>query len=185
MRTFPELIAIEVPAPVYTKPHKLIDYNAQFTTIEFITMIRKIDEDIKTAMKDKDAIKLQVLRSLKSEIKNAEIRKGTLGNPLQESEILGLIRKQVKQREDSIAQFEKGNRLDLVEKEQGEKTILESYLPKPLSEAIINSLIDQAITLTGATTKKEMGKVIKLATELSGGRVDGKTLSTLISQKLN
>lgn len=143
-----------------------------------------IEEEIKKAMRNKEVSRLQVLRALKSEITNTSLRKGSIDADVSDLEILVIVRKQVKQRQDSIEQFKKGNRLDLVEKELMEMVILEGFLPKPLTEKEIGIIVEQAILETDATTKKDMGRVMKRATELADGRVDGKALSTLISIKL-
>jgi len=144
-----------------------------------------IEQEIKTAMRNKDVIRLQVLRALKSEMTNASLRKGNVETVLTEMEILGIIRKGVKQREESAAQFMAGNRPELVEKELIELKILENFLPKPLSDMEIENIVMQAIAQSGAQTKKEMGKAMKIATEIAAGRIDGKVLSTLISSALS
>ncbi len=144
----------------------------------------RIPEDIKTAMKAKDATALNALRALKSSLTNAAIEKGGLGTALEESEVLALVRKQIKQRLDSCEQFEKAGRPELVVTEKAEIEILSRYLPAALSEEQLLGVIEQAIAETGATGKADMGKVMKRAQELAEGRADGKLLSAAVMKRL-
>jgi len=145
----------------------------------------QISEDIKTAMRAKDSVALNALRALKSAVTNAAIEKGGLGTVLDEPEILAVVRKQIKQRQDSIEQFEKADRPELAETEKSEITILSKYLPAALSEAQIIELVAKAIEETGAASKADMGKVMKRAQELCEGRADGKTLSAAVMSRLS
>eukprot|EP00903_Cladosiphon_okamuranus_P003786 g3784.t1 len=145
----------------------------------------QISEDIKTAMRAKDSLALNSLRALKSALTNAAIEKGGLGTELEEQEILAVIRKQIKQRQDSISQFEGAGRPELAEKEKQEITILSKYLPAALSEEEIEAIVEKAITESGASSKADMGKVMKAAQELADGRADGKTLSSAIMKRLS
>jgi len=145
----------------------------------------RIPEDLKSAMKAKDTLALNALRALKTALTNAAIEKGGLGTPLEESEVLAVIRKQIKQRQDSIEQFEKANRPELAATEKAEIAVLERYLPAALSAEEIAALVEQAVAETGATGKADMGKVMKLAQERSAGRADGKTLSQEILKRLS
>jgi uncharacterized protein YqeY len=120
----------------------------------------RIPEDIKTAMRAKDSLALNALRALKSALTNASIEKGGLGTPLEESEVLALVRKQIKQRLDSCEQFEKAGRAELAVTEKAEIEILSRYLPAALSEAELVTIVSQAISDTGATGKADMGKVM-------------------------
>ncbi len=147
-------------------------------------MKAQIMNDIKAAMKSKDKVALAALRALKTAMTNASIEKGNLETELTDAESMAVIRKQVKQRQDSIQQFEDNGRPELAESEKAEIKILNQYLPEPLTEAEVSALIEAAIAETGATSKKEMGQVMKLAQSKSEGRVDGKTLSQLIAKKL-
>lgn len=144
----------------------------------------RIPEDIKTAMKAKDSLALNALRALKSALTNASIEKGGLGTPLEESEVLALVRKQIKQRLDSCEQFEKAGRAELAVTEKSEIEILSRYLPAALSEAELVTIVSQAISDTGATGKADMGKVMKRAQELAEGRADGKLLSAVVRDKI-
>jgi uncharacterized protein YqeY len=144
-----------------------------------------ISEDIKTAMRAKDSTALNALRALKSALTNATIEKGGLGTELDEPESLAVIRKQIKQRQDSIEQFEKAGRTELADNEKAEITILSKYLPAALTEEQINGIVDQAIAETGAASKADMGKAMKRAQELSEGRADGKLLSAAVMKRLS
>ena len=145
----------------------------------------RIPEDIKTAMKAKDTVALNALRALKSALTNASIEKGSLGTVLEESEVLAVIRKQIKQRVDSCEQFEKAGRPELAATEKTEIEILSRYLPAGLNEEQLLAIIDQAISETGATGKADMGKVMKRAQELAEGRADGKLLSAAVMKRLS
>jgi len=142
-------------------------------------------EDLKTAMRAKDSVALNALRALKSALTNASIEKGGLGTILDEPEILAVVRKQIKQRQDSIDQFLKANRPELAQNETAEINILSKYLPAALTPEQIDQIVAQAIADTSASSKADMGKVMKRAQELSEGRADGKTLSSIISKLLS
>ena len=144
----------------------------------------QISDDIKTAMRAKDSTALNALRALKSAMTNAAIEKGGLGTVLDQPEALTVIRKQIKQRQDSIEQFEKAGRTELAENEKAEIAILSKYLPAALTEEQIIAIVDQAFSETGASSKADMGKVMKRAQELSEGRADGKILSAAVMKRL-
>ncbi len=147
-----------------------------------MSLKKKIMEDMKEAMKAKDMLKVSVLRLLNSEIKNKEIdKKGELSD----DEILAVIQKAVKQRKEAIEQYEKADRSDLAEKEKKELEILESYLPKPLSEGELNALIDEVIKEVGATSVKDMGKVMQAIMPKVRGRADGKLVNQLVRKRLS
>ena len=145
----------------------------------------QISEDIKTAMRAKDSVALNSLRALKSALTNAAIEKGGLGTELDEPETLAVVRKQIKQRQDSIEQFEKAGRAELAENEKAEIVILSKYLPAALTPEQIDGIVAQAISETGASSKADMGKVMKRAQELSEGRADGKILSGAVMKRLS
>lgn len=147
-----------------------------------MTLQDQIDEDLKSAMKAREAEKLAVLRMLKSAIKYAAIEKHGAEGKLEDQAALAVIRKQVKQRQDAIAGFEKGNRPELAAKEKSEMTVLETYLPKGLTPAELTALVQEAIAETGATSKAQFGAVMKAAQEKAGGRADGKALSEEIKR---
>lgn len=142
-----------------------------------------IQKDIVAAMKSKDEMKLSVLRMVKAAIQLKEVEKI---RKLDEQESLQLLQTLVKQRKESIDQFAKGGRQDLVEKEQKELTILENYLPAGACAAEMEAAITKAIAETGANSMKQMGAVVKAAkTALEGKTVDGKALSDLVRERLS
>lgn len=145
----------------------------------------RIPEDIKNAMRAKDSLALNALRALKSALTNAAIEKGGLGTELEESEVLAIIRKQIKQRIDSCQQFENAGRSELAVTEKAEIEILSRYLPAALTEEEMAAFIETAIADTGAIGKADMGKVMKRAQELAEGRADGKLLSAAVMKRLS
>lgn len=148
------------------------------------TTASRIPEDIKTAMRAKDATALNALRALKSALTNAAIEKGSLATVLEESEVLAVVRKQIKQRVDSCEQFEKAARPELAVTEKAEIEILSRYLPAAPTDAELAAIIEQAVAETAATGKADMGKVMKRAQELAEGRADGKQLSAAVMKRL-
>lgn len=142
----------------------------------------RIDNDLKEAMKQRDPIRVSTLRMLRAAIKNAAIEKRT--ESLEEADVLQIISKQVRQHEDSIEQFTKGGRTDLVEKESQELEILKSYLPPALSNEEIVAIVKEAIAEVGAQTRKDMGKVMKVCMEKVRGRADGKIVSRVVAEHL-
>ena len=142
----------------------------------------RIMEDYKKAMKEKEALKVSVLSFLRAELKNAAIDKKK--DKLEDAEVIAVVKKQVKQRQDSIEQFKAGGRQDLVEKETKELEILKSYLPQQLSEDKIREIIEEAVRETGACGPQDMGKLMKvLLPKLSGG-ADNKLVSELVKNRL-
>jgi uncharacterized protein len=142
----------------------------------------QINDDLKTAMKSGDKIRTQTLRSLKSAIKYAEIEAQA---DYDDSGVLGVIAKQAKQRRESIAEFEKGGRADLVAQEIAELTILEVYLPQQLSEEAIKAKAERVIAQLGATDARAIGQVMKqLMAELQG-QADGKVVNQVVRQLLS
>ncbi len=149
------------------------------------TVAAKVMDDLKAAMKAKDSVALTVLRALKSAMKNAAIEKGGADYELSESESLAVIRKQIKQRQDSAEQFGKAGRAELAENEQKEIAVLEGYLPAAMSEAEVEKLVEDTIAELGATSKADMGKVMKALQEKAAGRADGKVLSQAVAKRLS
>lgn len=145
---------------------------------------QQITEDMKSAMREKNTIALNTIRMLKSAVKNAAIEKGGADAELDEGEIIAVIRKEVKKRQDSIEQYEAADRKELADKEREEIVVLEAYLPQPLSAEEVEKLVDEAIAETGASSRKEMGQVMGLLNQRAAGRVDGKTLSQAVMAKL-
>jgi uncharacterized protein YqeY len=145
----------------------------------------QIDQDIKEAMKAKQPERLNVIRMLKSALKNLAIEKGGIHFELDDATALAVVRKEMKKRQDSIESFEKGNRPDLAAKEKSEAEILAAYLPKAMTPEEIAALVKDVIAESGATSKAQMGAVMKLATERAAGRADGKTLSAAVNSQLS
>jgi uncharacterized protein len=150
-----------------------------------MTLQEKIDSDLKEAMRAKEAERLSVLRMVKSAIMNAAIEKHGAGGKLADSDVVAVLRKQVKQRQDSVAGFEKGGRPELAEKEQREIGILSGYLPEPLTAEEVASIVRAAIAETGASSKAQMGQVMKIVNEKAAGRADGRTLSEAVQNALS
>ena len=144
----------------------------------------RIDSDLKDAMRAKDTTKLGVLRMLKSALKYAAIAKSDAEAQLSEAEAAQVIRKQAKQRQDSIESFEKGGRAELAKKEKEELSILNAYLPQAMSADELAKVVRETIGEVGATSKTQMGAVMKALQAKVAGRVDGKTLSTEVQKQL-
>lgn len=148
-----------------------------------MTLQERIDSDLKDAMRAKDAGKLAVLRMLKSAVKYAAIEKPD--GVLDDASATQVIRKQVKQRQDSIESFEKGGRPELAAKEKDEMEILNAYLPKGLSAEELSAMVRETIAEVGATSKAQMGAVMKALQAKAGGRADGKALSAEVQKQLS
>lgn len=149
-----------------------------------MTFQSRIDQDIKAAMLAREAAKLSVLRMLKSALMNAAIEKHGAGGALDDSDALAIVRKEVKKHQDSIEAFEKGGRPEMAATEKAEIEILNAYLPLALSSDEVTALVQAAIAEAGATSRKEMGAVMKLVNAKAAGRVDGRTLSTEVQKHL-
>lgn len=143
----------------------------------------KILDDIKNAMKNKEADRLSAIRFLQAAVKNREIE--LRPNAITDQDIMGVIKKMAKQRKDSIAEFEKAGRNDLADKEKFELGIMEEYLPAQMSADQVAKIVDEVIKATGATTQKQMGAVIKEVMAKTGGTADGKVISDLVRSKLS
>jgi len=142
----------------------------------------KVAADITAAMKARDAARLSALRMLKAAIMNKGVEKG---RDLEDAEVLQVVSSLVKQRRDSIEQFGKAGRTDLVDKETGEIKVLEAYLPPAASAADIDAAVAAAIAETGATSVKDMGKVMKAVMPmLAGKNADGKAVNEAVRRTL-
>ena len=150
-----------------------------------MTLNERIASDLKEAMKARDQARLDVVRMLKSAVQMAAIEKGGASAVLDDAEVEAVIRKQVKQRRDSIAGFEKGGRPDLASKEKSEVEVLQTYLPKELTPDELAAMIDATIKEVGATTKAQLGAVMKALQPKLAGRADGKTLSMEVGKRLS
>ena len=147
-----------------------------------MSLQERISQEIKAAMLARDAERLSTLRMLKSALGYVLIEKKTENLP--DAEVVALVQKEVKKRRDSVEQFEKGGRAELAAKEKQEITVLESFLPQPLSADVLEKLVRDTISEVGATSKKDMGAVIKAVQAKAAGRADGKTISGLVGKLL-
>ena len=150
-----------------------------------MTVIERVDSDLKEAMRAKDTTKRGVLRMLKSALKYAAIAKSGAETELSDADDVQVIRKQAKQRQDSIESFEKGGRADLADKEKEELSILNGYLPQGMSAGEVAGIVRETIVEVGATSKAQMGAVMKALQVKVAGRVDGKTLSAEVQKQLS
>ncbi len=146
-----------------------------------MTLTEKIIDDIKKAMKAKEANKLSILRMIKSTIKNKEIDKG---DSLSDDDVQAVLRTFVNRAKDSIEQFSGAGRTELAEKEKEELLIIQEYLPKQLDEDSIKIMVKEAISETGASGPKEMGKVMKTVMAKTKGQADGKLVNKLVKEML-
>ncbi|HUI07704.1 MAG TPA: GatB/YqeY domain-containing protein [Verrucomicrobiae bacterium] len=145
-------------------------------------LLDRIAADMKEALRAKDAARLSTLRLLKSAVEYYKIEKKQ--EKLTDADVVVVIKKQVKQRQDSIEGFEKGGRPDLVEKERAELAVLKSYLPEEIPQAQLEEIVKAAIAEVGATTKADMGKVMKAVQAKVAGRADNRLVSQIVSTHL-
>jgi len=143
----------------------------------------KIFDDYKAAMKAKDTLGVSVLSFLRAEIINVAFAKKKA--KLDDTEVIGVVRKQIKARQDSIEQFKKGDRQDLADKESRELEILKTYLPKELAQEEINKIIEEAVSSTQAAGLKDMGRVMKEVMAKVAGQADSKLVSDIVKEKLS
>ena len=147
-----------------------------------MTLNHKVSADIAAAMKARDASRLSALRMLKAAVMNKSVEKG---RDLEDAEVLQVVSSLVKQRRDSIEQFSKAGRTDLVEKETGEITVLQDYLPPAATPEEIDAAVAAAVAETGASSPKDMGKVMKaVMPKLAGKNADGKAVSEAVRRTL-
>ncbi|MDO9228957.1 MAG: GatB/YqeY domain-containing protein [Syntrophales bacterium] len=147
-----------------------------------MTLKKKMDQEMILAAKAKDKLRLSALRLLKSGLHNREI---DLKRELNEAEFLQLLSAMVKQRKDSIEQFEKGGRADLVEKEETELKVIQEFMPTPMSEAELDAMIAEAIRETGAASVRDMGKVMATLMPKVTGKADGKMVGEKVKARLS
>ena len=143
----------------------------------------KLAADLKQAMLAKDVVRTSTLRMLKSAVEYHKIEKKQ--ETVTDADVTSVIKRQIKQRQDSIEGFEKGGRVDLADKEKAELAILKSYLPEELSQAQLEEIVKAAIAELGASTKADMGKVMKAVQAKTAGRADNRLVSQLVSAQLN
>src|SRR4051794_2383825 len=147
-----------------------------------MTLMEKISGDMTAAMRSKDQARLAPLRMAKAALMNREVEKG---RALDEAEAQQVVASLIKQRRDSVEQFTTGNRPELAAREAAEIAVLEAYLPPPLEPAEIERAVDEAVRATGATTAKDMGRVMKaVMPKLAGRGADGKVVNDLVRRRL-
>jgi len=142
----------------------------------------RLGEDLKSALRSGDKLRTSVIRLLTALVKNREVEKR---GPLTDAEVLQAIMTSCKQRQEAMDQYRQGGRQDLVDKEAAELTILQSYLPKPLTSEELQALILEAIREAQASTLKEVGKVMAILMPRVTGRADGKVVNTLVREALS
>lgn len=144
-----------------------------------------LNDDLKAAMRAKNQAALRTIRSLKAAILLAETAEGRNGDPLSEAEELKILTKQAKQRKDSAEQFHANGRTDLAVTEEEELAVLETYLPKAMSEDELKTAVSALVAELGASSMKDMGKVMGQASQRFAGKADGKAISTIVKQLLS
>lgn len=147
-----------------------------------MSLLERLNNDMKQAMKNKEKDKLSVIRMIKSSLQNEGIK---LGKELAEDEELTVLSREMKQRKDSLHEFEKAGRDDLVEKLRTELTVVELYMPEQLSEEELTEIVKNAISEVGATSKAEMGKVMSAVMPQVKGKADGTLVNKLVQQHLS
>ncbi|HKS37287.1 MAG TPA: GatB/YqeY domain-containing protein [Verrucomicrobiae bacterium] len=148
-----------------------------------MSLLEQLTKEIKSAMLARDADRLSTLRLLKSAIGYVQIERKT--DALSDLDVIAVIQKEIKKRHDSVEQYDKGGRPELAAREKQEITVLESFLPQPLSSGELEQLVRAAIQEAGATSRKEMGAVIKTVQAKAAGRADGKSISALVGRLLS
>lgn len=143
----------------------------------------KINQDYVQAMKSRDSARSTALSFLRAQIKNVKIDKRT--ETVADEDVIAVIKKQVKQRQDSIAQFKSGNREDLAAKEEAELTLLQGYLPAQMSAQALAAVIEEIIKTTGASSMKDMGRVMKEVLAKTGGQADSQAVSAAVKERLS
>ncbi|HHP7237512.1 GatB/YqeY domain-containing protein [Longibacter sp.] len=150
-----------------------------------LSIMERVTQEMKDAMKARDKVRLRTLRSLRSALMNKTIDKRQGDDAeLDESEQLAVVRKEVKQRKDSIEQFEEAGRDDLVEKEQEELEVLKEFMPEPMSDEKLEATLDAIIEDVGATDMSDMGAVMGRAMGELRGKVDGSRVQQIVKEKL-
>lgn len=146
-----------------------------------MSLLGKLNDDMKQAMKDKDKLKLSVIRMVKSSVKNEEINQG---KELTDDQVLALLNRELKQRRDSLQEFEKAGRDDLAEQNRAEIEVLLQYLPKQLDEAEIRLIVEETIGQVGAASKKDLGKVMGALMPKVKGKADGNLVNKIVQELL-
>ena len=149
-----------------------------------MSLLNSLNDELKAAMRAKDSLKLEALRAIKSAV--LLVKTSTAGDvDLTEEEEIKLLQKLVKQRKDSAVIFKEQNRDDLATPEEAQAKVIAQFLPDQLSEQEIEQIVDEIVAKTGAQGMKDMGKVMGMASKEMAGKADGKTISTIVKQKLN
>lgn len=147
-----------------------------------MSLKQQLNDAMKAAMRAKDSLRLTTVRMVLAAIKNREIdQRAELGD----EDIIGVLSSLVKQRKESVLLYREGDRAELAEKEEAELAILQEFLPSPLSEEEVSALIEQAVTETGASGPRDMGKVMKIVSAQTRGRADGKQVSDMVKSRLS
>jgi uncharacterized protein YqeY len=147
-----------------------------------MSLYETIESEMRTALRESNAVKLSVLRMLVAAVKQVQIDKNI--KVVDEGEVLQILQRQIKQHKESIEQFRNGNRQDLADKEAVELKILEAYMPPQINEEELSAIVKAAISESGAATKADMGKVMKLVMEKAKGRCDGKVVNQIVMKLL-
>jgi len=142
----------------------------------------QLEADLATAAKARDQVRLTVLRLLKTALKNYQIE---VGEELSPQQIMTILQREAKKHQDSIEQYQKAGRDDLVKEETAELEIIDEYLPEKMSEGDLEKIVDDAIAEVGASTMADMGKVMQIATQKAAGQADGAQLSNLVKARLS
>ena len=143
----------------------------------------QLQKDYFQAMKDRDTVKASTVNFLRAQLKNVRIEKRA--ETLEDKDVVVVIKKQIKQRQESVEQYQKGGRKDLADKETAEMAILKTYLPEELSGEVLQQLVDQAVAETGAQSMKDMGNVIKAVAAKAQGKADNRVISELVKKALS
>ena len=149
------------------------------------SLLEKIKTDLTAAQKERDELLVSTLRYFLSAVKDREIELRPQGKEIDDVEVVSLIEKQIKQRKESIAEFEKAQRQDLVEKETKEMGILSAYMPAQMSEEEVQKLVDEAVSQSGATTQSDMGKVMAELMPKIKGKADSGLVSRIVKESLS
>lgn len=143
----------------------------------------QIQKDYVQSMKDRDVLRSSTVSFLRAQLKNVRIEKRS--DHLEDSDVIGVIKKQIKQRQDSIEQYQKGGRQDLADKESAELAILKGYLPQEMSESELMDIVLEAVTESAAGSMKDMGKVMKIVASRVQGKADNKIVSELVKKAIS
>lgn len=144
----------------------------------------QLQDQLKQAMRDQDELRKSVLRMLLSAITYYEIQKGGAGYEASDEDVMSVIDKQVKQRKDSIEQFEKAGRQELADKEKAEMNMLQTYLPEQMSEDEVRNIVKEAVSQTGASSAADMGKVMGIVMPQLKGKADGNVVGKIVREEL-